>query len=151
MAEFQAASARPPESRCLHHNLGLRDSEDFSAFQVALERVVPSMFAKAHPYWRYEGLDAFRFAVARKLGPEEAEFIGMCLLVGSQTWTPFHLRLHISPQSDSIDSVECRLGESGSSNGGMVGTPHGSTRETKLLYSVAERLASIPWAYTFTR
>jgi hypothetical protein len=35
--------------------------------------------------------------------------------------------------------------------GGMVRTPYGSSRETKLLYAVVNRLESIKWAYTITR
>src|SRR5687767_6348445 len=41
-------------------------------------RTVDLTVGEAYDYWRYEGLDGFRFAVARKLGLEEAEFVGLC-------------------------------------------------------------------------
>jgi hypothetical protein len=102
-------------------------------------------------YWRYEGLEGFRFGVARKQDTDEAEFIGLCLLVGDQTWMPFHLRLRIAPKDDHIVSLECKVGELGMDNSLMIGTSYGSSRETKLLYSVVNRFESIRWAYTIKR
>jgi len=96
-------------------------------------------------------IDGFQFAVARKTAPEEAEFFGLCILMTDQSWAPFHLRLRVSTQGDKIEWLECRLGESGTGNGGMLRTPYGSVNETKLLYSMAHRLESIPWAYRITR
>lgn len=128
----------------------IEDSDDFSFFQSAMEYVIPSILEREYPWWRYESLDAFRFAVARKVGPDEAEFIGLCLLISDQAWTPVHLRLRIAPQGESIEWLACKLGESGTGNGGMVRTPYGSSRETKLFYSVVDRLESIAWAYTIT-
>jgi len=126
----------------------IEDSDDFDIFQSALERVIPATLEAAYPWWRHESLDGFRFAVARKLRPEAAEFIGLCLLITDQTWTPLHLRVRIALQSDNIEWLDCKLGESGSGSGGLMRTPYGSSRENKLLYSVADRLESIPWAYT---
>ena len=97
----------------------IEESDGFSPFQVALTRVVPNTLAEVYDYWRYEGLDGFRFAVARKLGPEEAEFVGLCLLVGSQAWIPLHFRLRIAPESDHIDWLDCKVGDLG--NGGAFG------------------------------
>ena len=145
-------------SRCLRAVLtplspgsSIEDSDEFRTFQSAMEYVIPSALQEKYPWWRYESLDAFRFAVARKLGPEEAELIGLCLLISDQTWTPLHLRLRVSALSDSIEWLDCRLGEPGEGNGGMVRTPYKSTGETKLLSSVAQRLGSISWTYTITR
>ena len=153
-----ASKAEEIASRCLRAVLAplspgseIEDSDTFSTFQSALARVIPSTLEEAYSWWRYESLDAFRFVVARKLGPEEAEFVGLCLLITDQTWTPLHLRLRIAPQSDNIEWLECKLGESGTGNGGMLRTPYGSTSDTKLLYSVVDRLESISWAYTITR
>ena len=96
----------------------IADSDEFNTFQSALERVIPSALEVEYPWWRRESLDAFRFAVARKFGPEEAEFIGLCLLISDQTWAAMHLRLRVAAQSDKIEWLECRLGESGTGNGG---------------------------------
>ena len=145
-------------SRCLRASLAglplqasISTSDHFSKFQSALELLVPSLLVDKYPWWRRESLDAFEFAVARRLRREEAEFIGLCLLITDQAWTPFHLRLRISPRVDQIEALECKLGESGVGNGGMVRAPYGSLRATKLLYSVERRLQSISWAYTITR
>ena len=89
--------------------------------------------------------------MAHKLGPEEAEFVCLCLLVGSQAWIPFHLRLRIASENNCIDWLECKVGELGSAGEPVTGTPCGSTRETKLLYSIVNRLGSIPWVYQITR
>lgn len=129
----------------------IEDSEDFSTFETALSRVIPSALAEVYDYWRYEGLDGFRFAVARKVGPEEAEFVGLCLLVSDQTWIPLHVHLRITHGSDHIDWLECKVGEFGNGEERMVGTSYGSTRETKALYSVVNRLESISWVYRITR
>jgi hypothetical protein len=129
----------------------IEDSDEFSRFQEALEHVIPSALAEVYDYWRYEGLDGFRFAVARKLGPDEAEFVGLCLLVGNQAWIPLQFRLRIAPEGDYIEWLECKVGELGNGDGHLAGTPYGSTRETKSLYSVVNRLESIPWAYQVTR
>jgi hypothetical protein len=146
-------------SRCLRAILAplsagdaIEDSDDFSDFQSAMERVIPSILEGEYQWWRYESLDGFQFAIARKVGPEEAEFFGLCLLISDQTWTPLCLRLRIAPQSENIEWLVCRLGESGTGNGDMVRTPYGSYRETtRLLRSVVDRLETIEWAYTITR
>jgi hypothetical protein len=119
----------------------IEDSEDFNAFQSALTRFIPSVLAEAYTYWHYEGLDDFRFVVARKVGPEEAEFIGLCLFVGYQSWTALHLRLRLAPQIDSIDWLECKLGEP--KNGRLVEMPYASTGETKFIAG--------PWAISEQR
>ena len=129
----------------------IEGSSDFQWFQSALERVIPALLAERFPFWHYESLDAFRFAVARKLRSDEAEFIGLCLLITEQAWTPLHLRLGISPHSDKIKWMECKLGESGNDNLGLLTTAYGSVREDKLLDSIMKRLGSIDWAYTVTR
>jgi len=97
-------------SRCLRAILApisvgadTEDSDDFSDFQSAMEYVIQSILEKEYPWWRWESLDAFSFAVARKTGAEEAEFIGLCLLITDQTWTPFHLRLRVASQGDTIE------------------------------------------------
>jgi hypothetical protein len=146
-------------SRCLRAILApisagaaIEDSDDFSDFQSAMEYFIPSILEEEYPWWRWESLDAFSFAEARKTGAEEAEFIGLCLLITDQTWTPFHLRLRIASLGDNIEWLVCRLGESGTGNGGMIRTPYGSSRETtRLLNSVVDRLEFIAWAYTITR
>jgi hypothetical protein len=145
-------------SRCLRTVLkplspgaSIEDSGEFSEFQTALERVIPAALAEAYDYWRYQGLDGFRFALARKLGLEEAEFVGLCLLVDNQNWIPLYVRIRLAQKKDQIEWLECKVGESRNDDEGVAGTPYGSSRETKLLYSVVNRLESIPWAYKITQ
>lgn len=145
-------------SRCLRAILAplpygavIHDSDDFSLFQRALEYVLPSALREVYPWWQHESLDAFRFAVARKIGIEEAEFIGLCLLISDQTWTPIYLRMSIARESDSFDWLECRVGELGDDAGGMLRIPHKSARINELPGSVEQRLESIQWAYTISR
>jgi hypothetical protein len=122
------------------------ESEPFRELQSALERFIPSVLGL-----RYEGLDAFRFAVARKVGPEEAEFIGLCLLITDQTWTPFHIRLRVSSTVDKVAALDCKLGEVGEGAGGIVRTPYDSNRVAKLLLSLPGRIHSIQWAHAVSR
>ena len=126
----------------------IEPSEDRKSFQSALEYVIPARLKREYSWWRYESVDGFLFTVARKVGPLEAEFVGLCLLISDQSWTPLHVRLRVSADDDAFESLECRVGEVGDGNGGMVRTPYGSTRESKVLHSVAQRLDSISWAYT---
>ncbi len=122
-------------------------SDDRQSFESALELLIPAWLQDKYPWWRHEGVDAFRFTVARKVGPSEAEFIGLCLLISDQSWTPMHLRLRVSSDEEAVDSLQCKVGEVGEGLGGLARTPYGSTRESKVLHSVAERIEAITWAY----
>jgi hypothetical protein len=50
----------------------IENSEEFLAFQSALERFLPAELG-----WEGESFDAFRFVRAQKVAPDEAEFIGL--------------------------------------------------------------------------
>ncbi len=145
-------------SRCLRSVLTslsvgspIDPSDEFDELQSALERLLPEILRQSYPFWRHESLDGFRLAVARKSAPEEAELIGLCLLISNQTWTQFHLRVRPSPHEDSIQWLDCRLGQPGDGAGGMLCLPHDSIAVSKLLYSVGERPDSIEWVYRSTR
>jgi|SRR5579859_3607199 len=75
----------------------IEHSESLLAFQTALEFFLPPELE-----WHDEAFDAFRFAVARKLAHDEAEFIGLALFISDQAWTPIHLRLRLSPDADEV-------------------------------------------------
>lgn len=121
-------------------------SPAFQELQDALEVWVPSLLG-----WRYEGLDAFRFASARKLTDLSAEFLGICLLISDQTWTPLHLRVTLAPSADSFDSVQCSLGEPGSGPNGLLRVPFTSKKADALLASLPSRAGEIPWVFAITR
>ena len=78
----------------------IEHSERLVKLQGALEFFLPEQLG-----WRHESFDAFRFAIARKAAPEEAEFVGLALLISDQAWTPIHLWLRFSPDSDQSSRV----------------------------------------------
>ena len=129
----------------------IKDSDDFSMFQGALEFLIPRMLRKKYDWWEKESLDGFRFVVARKTSPEEAEFIGIGLLITDQAWTPLHLRLRLSKQSDRFEWIECKLGELENGNSKMKRIPYESSEVTKILHSMESRLEAIVWAYSIAR
>ena len=122
------------------------DSELLDQFHSALE-----FFLTEELGWREESFDAFRFAVGRKVAPEEAEFVGLALLITDQAWTPIHLWLRISPDSDQIASLDCRVGEPGEGAGGLVRIPYGSDLADKVLDRLPERVGEISWVYRAAR
>ncbi|HEX6736641.1 MAG TPA: hypothetical protein VF310_00080, partial [Vicinamibacteria bacterium] len=89
----------------LHVGAEIADSEAYLQFQGALEYLLPSVLVEAHPWWRGEGLDGFRFGVARKVGAGEAEFIGHAILIADQTWALAYVRLRVSPEADRFDWI----------------------------------------------
>ena len=128
------------------------ESEDFDELQSALERFLPSVLRDAYPaQWRREALDWFRLAVARKTGAVEAELIGLCLLISDQSWTPLHVRLRASPETDAISWVSCKIGDGGAAGEKMTRLPYESTKVSKLLFSVSEHPENINWVFSLER
>lgn len=140
-------------SQCLRASIAplftgvpIENSEEFISFQSALERFVPAELG-----WDGESFDAFRFARSQKVAPDEVEFIGLALLISDQTWTPIHLWLRLSPQSDQFAVFDCRVGEPGDGALGLERIPYGSGRVNKVLLHLPERIESIEWAYRVVR
>ena len=129
----------------------IQRSDALRDFESALERLLPAELTTSYSWWRGESLDAFQFTVARKTASLEAEFIGLCLLISDQSWTPLHLRMRVADHDNLVAFLELKLGEAGSGPGGMLRTPYGSTRETKVLDRLAGRIDAIDWAYTIER
>ncbi len=121
-------------------------SEWLLKLQSALEFFLPAELG-----WRHESFDAFRFVIARKVTCDEAEFAGLALLISDQTWTPIHLWLRLSPDSDRITSLDCRVGEPGEGAEGLVRIPYASGLADKILYSLPERVGAIDWVYRAAR
>jgi len=124
----------------------IEHAESLLAFQTALE-----FFLLAELEWHDEAFDAFRFAVARKLAHDEAEFIGLALFISDQVWTPIHLRLRLSPDADEVVVLDCRVGEPGDGKFGLVRIPYDSSRVTKYLFHLPQRIESIQWVYRAAR
>lgn len=123
-------------------NEAIPQSTTWIEFQSTLERFIASLLG-----WQYESLDGFRFSIARKVGPDQAEFSGLALLITDQTWTPFHLRTRLSPDDDTISAIECYLGECNNETGEIVKTPYDSNQIENMLYHLPQRLTKITWVY----
>jgi len=142
-------------ARSLYANLegladgaSMGDSDDFQNVLAGLEYYLPAVLGEVHQEWRYESMDGFQLAVARKTGPREAELIGLCILISDQTLTPIHVRLRTSASGDEIEWLTCKVGEAGDGKGGMVRVPYHSDKGSKRLFTVVDRLDSIDWVYS---
>lgn len=121
------------------------DSISFRNAMRALEWFIPQLLREVHPEWN-EALDGVYPQVAVKTGENEAEIIGMCILISDQTCTPLHVRLRAAIDMNEIESLECRLGEI-ARDGKMRRIPYGTNRSRDL--AVVHRLNDIVWAYHF--
>ena len=113
--------------------------------QSTLELFLPLMMRDSDPaHWRLEAFDAFRFPVARKTGPWEAELRGAGLLLSDETWTPIALRLRAAADADTIAWASGRVGDR---------RIHPAQRPTAqsdlqaLLARVSEQPDQIEWSY----
>jgi hypothetical protein len=125
----------------------LPDSEALRQFKSALELFLPLMLRHSDPnHWRLEAFDAFRFPVARKTGPCEAEFRGAGLLLSDETWTPVQLRLRVAVESDVIAWGSCQVGDRRVERTQRL--PSKSPELGRLLASVSERPEAIEWTFS---
>jgi hypothetical protein len=122
------------------------NSEDFRSVLSDLELFLPAILGEIHGEWKNESLDGIVSAAARKTGPDEAEIIGLCILISDQTLTPIAVRLQVSPSSNELAWLECNVGEHGDEKAGMLRTPY-NAMSGKQLAMVAERRNGIDWAY----
>jgi len=128
------------------------DSEEFQDLQLALEHFLPDVLRKVYPReWRGQSFDGFSFAVARKTGPSEAEFLGLGLLIADQTWTPVRIHLRAAHEADSITWLACKVGDAGAHGRNKTRLPFGSTKVGKLLAAVEENPNDIEWAFSVVR
>jgi hypothetical protein len=130
----------------LTNGAAIEDSENFRNLLSGLEFFLPSVLGEVHQEWRNENMDRIFSAVARKTGPNEAEIIGLCILISDQTLTPIQVRIRVSATKDEIEWIECNVGESGEGRGGMLRTPYNAMSGRQLM-AVAERVSVIDWAF----
>ena len=131
----------------------IEDSEELWAFQNDLEYFLLEILAEDDPtrWWRGEALDGFRFGLARKTRPREAEFLGLCLLISDQAWTPIHVQLRVEQYRDAIEWVRCRIGDGGGDPQRMTRLPYESSKANKLLFAVSEHPDRIEWTFHVER
>ena len=126
-------------------DLRFRTTTSLEELLSALEYLLPPVLAEEHRWWRFEGLDGIIPHLARKNGPSEAEVLGLCILISDQTLTPLHVRVGIAQDVDEIAWLDCKIGEPGSSNGGLRRIPY--DRLSKELFLIGERAQAIDWVY----
>jgi hypothetical protein len=115
--------------------------------QSAFELFLPLILRQADPsHWRLEAFDAFRFPVARKTGPLEAEFCGGGLLLSDETWTPVQVRLRAAADSDTIAWARCQVGDRLVSRTERLASK--SPDLGKMLASVCEHPEGVDWAFS---
>ncbi len=120
----------------------IRESEEFRDVLVSLEFFIPEVLREIHQDWEDESLDGVLPAVARKLGNDEIEIVGHCILISDQTLTPFHLRLQLDPTEEAASWLECRLREAASS--GMTRAPY---KQDISLAKLLGRPDRMEWVY----
>jgi hypothetical protein len=108
-----------------------------------LNYFIPSVLAEVHREWEYESLDGVYGRLALKTGDVEADFRGFCIFISDQVYTPFQVRMQISPTEDKLTYFECRIGQRG-----KRGTPYitGSSKE-QLRQIHALEAETIDWTY----
>ena len=116
------------------------DSPTRRELMSLLEGFVHGALREVHAEWKYEGLDGVLPEVMRKTGENQAETIGLCILISDQTMSPLCVRLRVARDSDEIDWFECKLGECGPD--GMIRIPYGRGK-----LAVADCVDHIEWAY----
>lgn len=119
------------------------NSDLLNEFASILEWSVPAVINEGNPEFN-ESSDGVIPFVLRKLGPNEAEFVGSCILINDQTEAPLHLRLQISDAGDEVTWLECRFGKR--VHGKMERRPYG-TAALGDLAAVAESVDAIDWHY----
>lgn len=124
----------------------IEESERLQEVLSGLEFILPAIFQDKYKEWKCESLDGIYLAKASKTGENEAEFIGLCILITDQTLTPFHLRLRVVNSQAEIGWLRCRLGEN--TQQGLLKIPYNSLSWHKYLHKLEDCLPdSMDWVY----
>jgi hypothetical protein len=91
----------------------IADSEHLRDLLSGMEFFIPEVLRDFHHEWYADFLDDFIPVVARKTGEQEAEFLGLCILISDQTLTPIHLRLQVSRQATRCCGLSAGLAKKG--------------------------------------
>jgi hypothetical protein len=126
----------------------IADSEQFGRVLSGLEFFLPEILREIYPEWKWESLDGVYPHLAHKVGEGEVEIFGVCILISDQTLTPIHLCLQVSPSTDKVSWLQCRLGERDGK--GMVRVPFSALQLSKRLQRLDGRVGTIDWVYKAT-
>jgi hypothetical protein len=114
-----------------------------------LEHYIPKVLREIHPEWEDESIDGIFPYLVTKTGDNEAEIIGLCILLSDQSLVLLHLRFRLATRTDEICWMECRLGQAGPR--GMVRTPYESIMSPYKLWAKHSDLRAasdqLEWAY----
>ncbi len=117
-----------------------------SALMDALELFVPQMLREDFPEWEAESLDGFLLANFNASADGVVTLVGLAVLIGDQTVTPFCVALH--PALDgSLDRAEVLLGERGGGALGISGPICTDASVSRRLEDLVPRLSSVDWVY----
>ena len=119
----------------------------FGKVATALEFFLPAVLRPEHPFWDKESLDRFRFVVARKTGPNAAEFLGLAVLILDQTWIAMDVTLELRGPPWVVRHVTCKLGEPGTGVGGLSTVAYDSPKLAGLLAGLPARREHITWVF----
>lgn len=109
----------------------------------ALEYFIPQVLREIHAEWKHESLDAVFPETATKTAELEIEIIGTCIVISDQTMVPTYTWIRVSQHDDTIESMQCRLGELVGNR--MKRVPYGGDSGCRI--PCALRLDSVQWAY----
>jgi hypothetical protein len=121
------------------------DSDELRDALGGLEWFLPEVLKEIHPQWKNESLDGIFPGRAVKVGDDEIDVIGACILITDQTLTPLRVRLQLDPAHGVVSWLECWLGES--RGGKMRRVPYSSRTTWVNPLGVVERFDSIKWFY----
>lgn len=125
------------EERCLTRELG------------GLDFFLPQVLREKYNFWKSESLDGVCPIYVQKLAERQVEIVGICILITDQTVTPIHLRMEVSADADSIQWLECRLGEK-QPNGGMARVKYTSAWPLNSLLAIKQDPDAIEWCFAIT-
>ena len=116
------------------------------AVEAALEFFLPWILRQKQPSWP-DSFDGFRFVIARKTGPNAAEFVGLALLITTQEWIAMDLTLELRGPPWFVQRVKCKIGEPGDGVGGMKTVAYRPPEVPGLLAGLPARRDRIPWVF----
>jgi hypothetical protein len=112
---------------------------------AGFEFFLPEFLRGVHDEPHDDFLDGVYPRFFQKIGPREAELVGLAIFISDQTLTPIHLQLQLSPEFDRIAWLDLRLGER--TEHGCLREPYSRGKVTGTMLRVAERYGSIEWYY----
>lgn len=116
-----------------------------------LEYFLPEVIGEIHPECLGRSCDGILPSITLIIAPRTIHILGLYCEMSSQTWHPLDVRFQIAPIADTINWMECKLGERfhrGSKQTTLDGNRVTQKRTTKFLYN--RENIDIDWFYRVT-